>query len=224
MAPVLPRTRVATLEFFETRLPVWGAAPAAIGLRPLDIAQLTDLTEAARAAHDEAERLRAQAAAAADAARLASEAMRARGAGMVRVIKAYADNKDDPNIYAAAQINPPVPPTRRPPLAPPGRPELARPELNSDGSVTLRWKADNAMASRGAYFVIVRTLPDEAERVIGDAAGRTFTDRTLPRGTASATYMIIPKRGARSGEPSARVTVQLGVDNSPAAARARTAA
>ncbi len=213
MAPVLPRTKLGTLEFFETRLPVWGEAPAAIGLRPLDVTQLTALTEAARAAHDEAERLRAQAKAATEAANIAARALREKGAGMVAVIKAHAEHKNDPNIYASAQINPPTPATQRAPLGAPGKPVLARPVLNPDGSVTLRWSARHAKPSTGAYFVVVREIGGAlAPEIIGDAPGRSFTDRTLPRGAHSATYMIIPKRGSYAGDASARVTVQFGVD------------
>ncbi|HRQ73948.1 MAG TPA: hypothetical protein PLU35_13060, partial [Phycisphaerales bacterium] len=76
------------------------------------------------------------------------------------------------------------------------------------GYVEIRWKADNAANSSGAYFKIERRLDDEQGfRLLGTTGLKAFTDETIPAGTAQATYIITPYRGDAAGEPCEQFVV-----------------
>lgn len=146
--------------------------------------------------------------------------MRDSAADLIRVIKAFAAQQQNPGtVYALAQIPEPAAPT---PAPPPGRAKDFQVQLNPDGSVTLSWFAENAAISSGAYFVVSRKLPTQAMFTnLGVAPGTssesrriTFTDATIPASAASAgaQYIVQGFRGTRPGEAGEAITVQFGID------------
>src|SRR5690606_27829739 len=101
----------------------------------------------------------------------------------------------NPGVYAAAQIPPPSAPS---PIHPEAPTDL-RFELQSDGSVLLRWRGSRR---GGASFGIRRriTMPGEAA---GPLQWLAHTDRSryadcdIPAGALSATYQISALKGGR---------------------------
>jgi hypothetical protein len=80
-----------------------------------------------------------------------------------------------------------------------------------DGSIQLHWKATNAAPSTGTAFNIFRKLAGQTSYFpVGTVGVRTFTDSTVPPGTASIQYIIRGIRGDKTGPFSEPVTVYLG--------------
>jgi hypothetical protein len=217
---VLPDTVLEQIEFCESHLPVWTAAPTTIGLTAGMVGNLSGVTIAARQAYNAAQTARQASKAATTTLNTNARTMRGQVSDLVRQIKAFAELQANPGVvYAAAQIPPPAPPG---PTPLPGKPEAFLVTLESDGSVTLSWTATDAAASSGAFFTVSRKLPGQGGFVgIGGAPGSTvetrrisFNDATLPASAASAgaQYIVQGFRGSRGGEPSDAVIVQFGQD------------
>lgn len=216
---VLPETTLRRIEFCEAHVPQWGLSPASVGLTPAQVASLAARTAAARVALREAEMAREASLAATLRLHAAAAAMSEDAATLIRQIKAFAELQANTDaVYVAAQI--PVPAARLP-LAPPGVPTDLRVALNSDGSVTLSWKAKGSTASTGAFFVVSRKVLGQRSFVaVGGTPGTTnfarrasFTDTTLPASAAGVgvEYTVQGFRGDRAGEVSGAITVQFGV-------------
>ncbi len=219
--PVLPDKRLEQIQFFETRLPAWQAAPAAaIGLTTAQITALASATQNARDAFNAAQAARSASKGATTAYHTASDDMRELGADLIRTIKAFADLQASPGaVYGLAQIPEPLPPE---PLGPPGKPVEFAVALETGGAITLSWSAPNASASSGAFFTVARKLPGEADfSFIGGTGGSTtesrrmsFTDATVPASAAAqgAQYRVRGQRGTVVGQFSDGITIEFGVD------------
>ena len=117
----------ASLAFTEQRKAVWAAAGAAIGLAPEDTAALTQSSDEAQSALDDRTAQAALAKSSTITWRTAAKANRDLARDLVRKIRTYALQQEDPDaVYAAAQI--PAPKT-------PG--ELPAPAVPTDLNVTL---------------------------------------------------------------------------------------
>lgn len=206
---VIPANETDQIEFCEVRAPVWLTHAAELGVDPAKIAELQAAADAALAAHQAALEARQASLAATLAYNSLVSLMRGKAAGLVGQIKANAQSAGDTRLLALAMIQPPTPRSR---LSPPGRPSAVQSFLESDGGLTLSWKASRAAPSTGAFFRIQRRLAGERMYTdIGAAAVRRFKDGTLPVGTAAASYIITGYRGERAGESSAPLLVSLGV-------------
>jgi hypothetical protein len=217
---VLPRTALEQIEFCETHVPVWAAAAGAIGLTAAQVATLNELTGDARGAYDDALAAREASKGATTKMRTNVSGMRTQAATLVRAIKNFAEAQADPGaIYAAAQIPPPAEPA---PLPAPGKPTNITVTLQPSGAITLAWDAENAAASTGAFFNVLRKLPGESAFVgIGGAPGSTslsrrmgFTDGSVPTAAAASgvRYIVQGQRGTLLGLPSDAIVVQFGTD------------
>jgi len=195
--PVLPDRDLEQIQFCETHIPVWNAAPASVGLTAAQVTQLTSLTTAARASFNTAQSSRETSRGATTTFHGNLTSMRNNVADLIRIIKGFAESQSDPTvIYGKAQIPQPAAPT---PAPLPGRPKDLAVTLNPDGSITLTWTATDASASGGAFFNITRKLPGQTGFTpIGGAPGSTsesgrkmsFTDSTVrprPRGPGLST-------------------------------------
>lgn len=220
MSNVLPDKDVDQLQFCEAHYPIWATAPAAIGLSAQAVTDFQQATKACRTAYNAALAARQASKAATTTSDAAFADMRNRARDLIRQVKAFADLQTNPSaVYAAAQIPEPSGPT---PAQAPGQATDIEVKLESTGAVTLLWSATNASASSGAFYNITRKLPGQSNFVpIGGAPGTTsqsrrmsFTDVTIPTTAASsgAQYIITPRRGLLTGEPSGAITVQFGVD------------
>lgn len=216
---ILPETIIGQIEFCEAHVTGWAATPTGIGLTAAQVTTLTTLTTNARKSFGDANIARVAAKAATTRLHTDARAMKSQAADLIRQIKAFAELQAVPgNIYAAAQIPAPTPPT---PMPAPGKPTDFTVTLNADGSITLAWAAENAAASTGAFFAISRKLPGMNTFVgIGGAPGSTaevrrasFTDSTIPAtaAAAGAQYIVQGFRGTRAGESSDAVIVQFGL-------------
>lgn len=223
---VIPGDRVQQITFCEQHITPWTANAAAIGLVAADVTALSAKTVAARAAYNAALAARQQAKAATEAYYNAVAGMTDKARELVKVIKTWADTKNDPGVYVLAQIPAPIPPTAGS-STPPTTPTEMKALLNTDGSITLTWRSTNAASSSGGSFLVARrfaptpTAPTPDFVVIGSAAGSgaselggprtvSFTDTTIPAGTTGMTYIVTPRRGGKLGEPSEALTVSFG--------------
>lgn len=215
---VLPEDRLAQIQFCEAHNPVWAANAVAIGLTAAQVTALTTQTTAARAKYNAAQAAREASKGATTDFYNVTRTMVNTVRDLILLIKTTAETKNDPGIYAIAQIPPPAAPT---PATAPGEAQNIIVTLNPGGSLSLSWEASDASASSGAFFSVSRRLGGAGQTgftVIGGAPGATtqqrrpsFTDATLPLGTQTATYIIRGQRGTLLGQASEAVTVQFGV-------------
>lgn len=208
---VLPRSTIDLIDFCETHNPVWQSAPpSAIGLSGSLMAHIQVLTDAARKSYARAETARNASKSA--TATLVNDAalLRAAAGDLIRQIKAFAELQTEANpVFARARIAAPLPAS---PLGAPGQPVGMTFSLDNSGAITLRWKAKNATPSSGTFFIIKRRLKGETNFTpVGTVGVKRFTDRSLPMGTPSASYQIMPVRGEIVGPASLQVEVQFGV-------------
>ncbi len=222
MANVLPDSRLDTIQWFEARIADWTANAVAIGLTGEQVTSLAALVTAARASYDASQAARAASKASTTTFYNDTDAMRDLGADYIKTIKAFAATSNNPNVYALAQVPMPADPS---PLGPPGQPTDVSISLTSAGYLSLKWKADNAAPSSGAYFVVQRKLASETSfTTVGDSGEKSFVDETVPFGATSAAYIITPRRGSQTGPASNQVTVQFGVGGAGSSATLAIAA
>ncbi len=217
---VIPEKKSEQLEFCEVHAKVWLVSPTQIGLTPSQCTAFSELTGAARVAYDAAQAARDAAKAATTAQDAALNSAVRRAADLIRFIRAFASTSPDANVvYSIAQIPPPAQPV---PAQAPGKPDSISVLLEPTGAVTLTWAAENAAASSGGFFDVLRKLPGQsAFAALGGAPGATsrsrrmsFTDATVPATAASAgaQYLITGRRGTLVGQSSDAITVQFGID------------
>jgi len=203
-----PRDRKEFLVWAEAHWPVWLASPTKIGLTVEQVTAfknqvgvLRTKTTAQQAAKDAAK-------AATEAAGDADSDTRELTSDLVRSIRAFATNSNDPEVYQIAQI---PAPSSGAPVPPPGQPTDFKVELNSDGSITLKWKAKHPEGSdRVVYFVQRKLINETSFRLIGGSGEKSYQDDTLPVGIDGATYIITAQRGNVQGQPSRQLTVTFG--------------
>lgn len=217
---VLPREDLALINFVNQHAEIWNLDPEGVGLTTQAVTNLKGFGQTALGSYQAAQAARDASKSATVTMRNDVSVMRDYAADLIRTIKAYAENQNNPSaVYAQAQIPPPAAPA---PAPLPGRPENFAVVLNADGSVTISWDAINASASGGVYFAVSRKLPGQsAFTQIGGAAGITtenrrafFTDASIPVSAAAqgAQYIVQGFRGTRGGPTSDAVVVQFGVD------------
>lgn len=186
---VIPRTLSEQLDFFEQHLPVWAANPAAIGLTPVQIADLSLLVSEARAAFENAIDARESSRSATMIQSFAFLAMVTLGSDLIKTIKAFAETSGDNSVYGAAQIPPPAAPT---PAGPPVEPTHLAANFLSPFGLGLSWKGSVA---QGAYFGIWRRLGGETNyTLIATSKTKAYDDTTVPAGTQSVQYYISAHR------------------------------
>ncbi|XVJ60188.1 MAG: hypothetical protein HEQ23_12640 [Tepidisphaera sp.] len=216
---IIPDKKVEQVQFCESHWPIWTTNAVAIGLTAAQTLAFKNFTTAARSAFDAAQNAKQAYKAAVTAQDAALRLAVGNAADLIRVIKSFAELTANPDaVYSLAQIPPPATPV---PASAPGKPTNIGITLLPTGAITLAWDADNATASTGGFFSVLRKLPGQAAfTTLGGAPGSTaetrrmsFTDETIPTSAAAsgAQYIIQGQRGTLTGEPSDAVTVQFGV-------------
>jgi hypothetical protein len=216
----LPNGNVDLIEFCEVHAPVWAANAAGLGLSVSACAEFTSSTDDARAKYDNALKVRDAAKTATSESNGAIRDMKTDAATLLRSIKAFAEASANPQtIYDRAQIPAPLPPT---PVPAPGKPTDLLVTLLPTGAVQISWSSENAAASSGAFFNVLRKLPGSSSWIsLGGASGATtasrrmnFVDATVPTSAAAAgvQYIIQGQRGTLQGLMSDAITVQFGTD------------
>ncbi len=206
--PRVPSKVSELIAFCDEHAAAWAASPTTIGLKDT---QVTDLKNASTAAADAvAAQLAARSAAksATLTANTAVSALRRTIAGCIRSIVTYAEAAADPMaVFAEAQIPPTAEPT---PSAPPGQPVNLTATLDDEGDITLRWKCANPPGGNIVYSINRRTSDSGAFTQIGVVGTRSFTDSTIPAGSASVQYQIRGFRGQMAGPASPVFLLQFG--------------
>ncbi len=212
---IVPDPKLEKIQFYETHIPPWTANAAAIGLDLPDIANLTTLTDTARAAYDAHAAAQTASRAATQTFYAAVSAMHSgpnAGSDMIDTIKNFAQSTDDPNVYGLAQIPPPAPPGT---VGPPGTPYAFRVALLGNGAVELTWKCDNPPAAAGTVYEIRRSDNNGPMTFVDTAGKRKFTDNPIPGAVGPLTYEITAIRSTLRGNP-AEFNVRLGASgNTP---------
>ncbi|HEX2836561.1 MAG TPA: fibronectin type III domain-containing protein [Phycisphaerales bacterium] len=128
---------------------------------------------------------------------------------MVRSIRTFAENEDNPNVYVLANVPPPVDPSTAPP---PAKPTELAVELNSSsGAVMLSWKASNPVGTQGtSYIVRRRTSPTAEFQFVGVTGLKKFTDNTFFAGPDSVQYTVQGQRADSAGPVSDIFTINFG--------------
>ena len=218
--PVRPANKLEQIQFCEYHNPVWAANAVAIGLTAAQVTALTALTTTARTGYTAAQTTRQTAKAATTTFHNNTKSMRDAAADLIAVIKAYAESKNDPNIYGLAQIPPPSAPT---PAVAPGQPFAFAVTIEPTGALTLSFESENSAASTGGFFIIQRRLGmPGVYTTIGGTPGvggggrrNTFTDDTLPGGTPTVSYIVTPRRGTLVGTSSEAINITFGIGGPP---------
>jgi len=213
MSRLVPREHFQSITFFSTHTTQWLDHAAQIGTSTQEVALLADEVEAARAALTAQRQAQQAARSATLRLKLAIEAMKRRGANILAQVKAKAA-ADGGSIYTLARISPPDDPS---PIGAPGLPTGFSVELQAGGSLVLKWECPNPRGAVGTIYQVSRCIGTSGKyEVIGISGTKSFTDDTVPTGTASVTYQVIAMRSTKRG-PTARHTVNLGTSGAQAA-------
>ena len=128
-----------------------------------------------------------------------------------RLIKTFADQTNNINVYDIAQIPPPADPSAVPP---PGQPNNLTVELDAtSGAITLRWKAVNPRGAQGTSYIVYRRLPADPQgefQFVGVSGIKKFTDNTFTAGPDAVQYKVRGQRSDKAGPDSAIFTVSFG--------------
>jgi len=169
------------------------------------------LTSAARASYTAMQAARAASTNATQAWYDNQEAMRVKGADLIKVIKAFAASTNNPGVYTAAMLPPPKSPT---PLPPPATPTNLTASLLNNGAIKIEWKASIENTSFSIWRKL--NLTGQAYEQIGVASSnRAFTDSTLPAGGLGSAgpgvfYQVQAHRNGLSSEFSEPVSIRFG--------------
>ena len=189
----------------------WSSSPTVIGLTSGQMTAYNALLLTMTKANAEAETARNASKDATIALRNAISSMRALSGIYVDTIKNFAESTHNPNVYALASISPPSP-AGTPPL--PVAPTTFTASVNTDGSLTIKWKATQPMGATGVLYRVMRrinTTEGPYTIVSTEGSGKSFTDLTLPVGVDRVEYIIQPTRtGGVIGPQSPLFTVQFG--------------
>ncbi len=220
MGANLPKNPRDAVAWIAARAGDWEQHAAELGLDPQAAAQMVALAQAAQAAHQHAYTKRSEALYATKAWRTkAGEAMDA-AAVLISAIKTTAqgeDQKERTRLYGLARLCLPRSRRRRAPR--PGRVAALRTRLLESGSLELRIEAEHPKGVRGVIYEIWRQdsradHPDEPGVsgqfvFIANARSKRYADRTIPAGTAMATYRVAATTVSGRG-PDAFFTVRFG--------------
>lgn len=204
MANVLPQSREQMIAWFSDRVSDWAANAASIGLSAGQVTDLATMLNAAEGALGSATAARINSKDQTVVFHATADALRSYGADLIKVIKAFAESTNDPNVYSTASVPPPAPPT---PAGPPDKPTEIEATLVLPWGIGLKWKGS---VSQSAYFGVFRRLAGEASfTFIQTVKDKRFDDTTLPPGTASVEYYIAAFRDSYQVNSNA-LSVQFG--------------
>lgn len=132
---------------------------------------------------------------------------------LIAIIKAFIENSGDANLWNAAGLLPPAPRGESPP---PNAPTNLVATLDTDGNLTLRWKATQPGAN--TVYSIRRAFNGGTNYTLLDTVGeKEFVDQTVPLGTQQVSYRVVARRGGQESAQSGTLTVQFGRVQGPGA-------
>ncbi len=209
MASVLPKTKIARIEWVEARIEEWLASPTLIGLTLSECQALNTKVKAARASYDEATKARARSKDATVSSDNDAAGMTALASTAIKHIKAYAASSANPDaVYAAASVPPPAAPG---PAQAPARPSDFTFELDpNSGGLIVRWKCTNPAGVSRVSYTVRRGIGNGAMTTAGVVGEKKFTDTTIPAGASVVNYQVYGQLGTLVGTASNIVTVRFG--------------
>lgn len=205
----VPNSRLGTLEFYETHLPLWAADPTIVGLTLEAVTALQGFVGTARTTYESAQAARVASKGATEGFYNAIDTLRTAGSGALAEIRAFAKSTANPDVYITAGI--PAPAVPSPVPAPDAPTELAT-TVAMNGEVMLKWKVKQPAPGAEVFTVIYRRLNGAGAFTEFTSTGeKTWIDTTIPPGTQSASYMVRARRGDQVSPASAPVTQFLGI-------------
>ncbi len=208
MADNMPQGRQESLVWLESVNALWVNNAVAIGLTSAQTLSFATTLINARADFTSVETIRTESKTTTQDWYTASNGIRDEASGMIAAIKGFADNSDTPTaILALAGLTPTAP---RQPAAPPQQASILNAVLGGNGAVTINFVGNGPI---GTVWQVSRKLATEtAYTFIGnaDASSKSFTDATVPAGTATADYQVQGIRGSVSGLVSFGFNVKFG--------------
>ena len=210
MAGTVPQEARALYTFASTHAQQWEERFAEIGLTQEQAAQIAEQVPQLRDAIRDAYAARQAAISATMNMNFVARSLFEAAAGAVRTIRAHAEWTNDGTIYGSAGIDPPKVRSRK--SAPPSTPTALAATINSMGEVILTWKTKQPRGVSNVTFAVQRCFNNDfaSMRIIDTTAGREFIDSTIPRGTHSVHYILVPKRGSQEGRASDLFSLMLG--------------
>lgn len=210
----VPNSRLGTLEFYETHLPLWAADPTIIGLTLEAVTDLQGFVSTARTDYENAQTSRVASKGATEGFYNAIDTLRTAGSGALAEIRAFAKSTGNPGVYITAGIPAPAAPT---PAPPPDAPTNLTIALQTTGEAVLKWKVKQPAPGAEVFTVVYRRLNNTgAFTEFGATGEKTAIDATIPPGTQSVSYVLRARRGDQVSGPSEPVTQFLGIPGNQA--------
>lgn len=205
--PTSPRADF--LSWANVHAPIFTARAAQIGLTAPQAAAFAAAVEAASAAESDRANAAQAAKTATQEATMKVSDLRRSASATVGLIKAFAQQTDNPEVYNLAEIPAPATPV---PFPPPGLPtDLAVSLIPTTGQIELRWKCQNPTGTQGtAYIVRRRVAPGSQFEFIGVTGEKRFVDSTFAAGPDRVEYTVQGQRADSAGPVSNIVVVNFG--------------
>lgn len=198
------------IQFFQQRLTAWAADPAAIGLTADQVADLQSFVNQAGSSRSTALDARQVSKNATATQNVDVRGMMNQGTAMIQTIRAFADLSGNPDaVFTTAELD--APKTGNTPLPPPVPATSMQASLQATGAIKLTWKGTVA---NGTVYTIYRRIGEGQFSPIGTSTTKSFTDSTVPAGTAEVDYSAVTQRDGFESDMSEPIIVRFGVSNS----------
>lgn len=201
---VIPTTQEGVLEYFADHAPVWEAQALAIGITASQATALNNAVESFKAARTARSVLKQQAKAATTTVDQTYNELRTIGAGLLAIIRAYAETTNNPAVYAIAEVAPPKPPT---PAPPPENPTMFTADPAANGTIDLKWKGS---AAQNGSFDIERSIDGGPYVLLTNKRTKKWTDVAVPMNTNMIVYRIFGVRDDVRSSPGTTAQVLFG--------------
>ncbi len=213
--PVYPETDAQRLIFCQAHAPLWVTNAAAIGVVPATATALQTATTTAQTAYDDMITARNAAKSATLNFRNKAAIMNDQARGIIGTVKAYAESRNDPNVYVLADIPAPAAPT---PVPPPSMPTDFNAAIDGSGQLTLTWKAERRGPTTGVFFEVSRKSGTQLEfTVINATAETSYIDpgfaSFLASGPGNVSYRIRAIRGSNASPYVTPILINLTGEN-----------
>jgi hypothetical protein len=204
----MPGKRLERIAFCKQHGLVWTGVGDQIGTNPAAVTALVTAVTATEAGWQAV-------LAARDAARAAEGdflelygQMSEQCARLISTIRSFAKSNPatEQSTYGLAQIPAPKAPA---PVPAPGIPYAPKVQLQTGGTLQLKWSCDNPRTAAGTVYEVSRQEGSGPAVALGTIGKRSFTDTSIPAGAAALTYSITAMRSTIRGIP-AQFNVQFG--------------
>lgn len=209
----VPRSPLEAIAWVNARVPVWAAAGQAIGLDPLQVAELGALAGQAESLRAQWDTAKAESDAKGAAYRQAVKAMRTKASGQVVQVRGFARGQGDPDaVFIAAQLPIPAQPA---PAPAPGTPEGFRRELLDNGGLKFTFACDHPAGVKAVTYKVERQpAPQAPFTFLLNAKKREFEDTTFLGTSTTIAYRVTAQTSTKDGLASS-FTVRYGTNNQP---------